>query len=74
MQGFLREAKRLLKPNPMLAILEIEKKETPFGPPLNIRLSPEDLMDIVPLTSLNSTRVGEHFYIQIFKNKRKTVR
>jgi ubiquinone/menaquinone biosynthesis C-methylase UbiE len=71
MQGFLREAKRLLKPNAVLAIVEIEKKETPFGPPLNIRLSPEDLKDIIPLTPLNTIRVGEHFYIQMFKNKKK---
>jgi len=70
MQGFLREAKRLLKPNAVLAIVEIEKKETPFGPPLNIRLSPEDLKDIVPLALLNTVQVGEHFYIQIFKNKK----
>ena len=71
MQGFLREAKRLLKPNAVLAIVEIEKKETPFGPPLNIRLSPENLKYIVPLAPLNTIRVGEHFYIQIFKNKKK---
>lgn len=71
MQGFLREAKRLLKPNAVLAIVEIEKKETPFGPPLNIKLSPEDLKDMVPLAPLNTIRVGEHFYIQIFKNKKK---
>jgi ubiquinone/menaquinone biosynthesis C-methylase UbiE len=71
MQGFLREIKRLLKPNAVLTIVEIEKKETPFGPPLNIRLSPEDLKDIVPLAPLNTVQVGEHFYIQIFKNKKK---
>lgn len=71
MQGFLRETKRLLKPNSVLAIVEIEKKETPFGPPLNIRLSPEGLKDIVPLVPLNTLQVGEHFYIQIFKNKKK---
>jgi len=71
MQGFLREAKRLLKPNAVLAIVEIEKKETSFGPPLDIRLSPEDLKDIVPLVPLNTVQVGEHFYIQIFKNKKK---
>ena len=71
MQGFLREAKRLLKPNAVLAIVEIEKKETPFGPPLNIKLSPEDLKDMVPLAPLNTIRVGEHFYLQVFKNKKK---
>ena len=70
MQGFLREAKRLLKPNAILAIVEIEKKETPFWPPLNIRLSPEDLKEIVPLSPLNTVWVGKHFYLQIFKNNK----
>ena len=71
MIGFLREAERLLKPNAMLAIVEIEKKETSFGPPLNMRLTPEDLRDIIPLVPLNTVQVGEHFYLQIFKNKKK---
>lgn len=35
MRGFLREVKRLLKPDALLAIVEIEKKKTPFGPPWN---------------------------------------
>ena len=71
MQGFLGEVERLLKPNSVLAIVEIEKKETPFGPPLNMRLSPKDLKDNVPLAPLNTIQVGEHFYIQIFKNNKK---
>jgi len=68
MQGFLAEAKRLLKPNAVLAIVEIEKKETPFGPPLHIRFAPEELKDIVPLAPINTLTVGEHFYLLIFKN------
>ena len=70
-QGFSREVKRLLKPKALLAIVEIEKKETPFGPPLDIRLSPEDLRGIIPLVPLKIVQVGEHFYLQIFKNKKK---
>lgn len=70
-QGFLGEAKRLLKPNAVLAIVEIERKETPFGPPLNIRFSPEELKDIIPLAPLNPIPVGEHFYMLIFKNTKK---
>lgn len=70
-QDFLREAKRLLKPNAVLAIVEIEKQETRFGPPLAIRFSPEELKDIVPLSPLNTVQVGEHFYMQIFQNKEK---
>lgn len=71
MQGFFGEAKRLLKPNAVLAIVEIEKKETQFGPPLNIRFSPEELKDIVPLAPLNTFQVGEHFYMLIFKNTKR---
>ena len=69
MQDLLGEAKRILKPNAVLAIVEIEKKETPFGPPLNIRFSPEELKDIVPMAPLNTIQVGEHLYMQIFKSE-----
>jgi ubiquinone/menaquinone biosynthesis C-methylase UbiE len=67
--GFFQEVKRLLKPNAYVAIVEIEKKETPFGPPLNSRYSPEELKTAVPLAPENTVRVGEHFYMQLFKNR-----
>lgn len=69
MQGFLQEAKRLLKTDALLAIVEIEKKETPFGPPLELRYSPEELKEIVPMVPVNTVQVGEHFYMQIFQNR-----
>jgi len=69
MQNFIQEVKRLLKPNAILAIVEIEKKETPFGPPLKIRFSPDELKEIIPLAPMNTLPVGEHFYMQIFENK-----
>jgi len=59
---------RLLKPNGVLAIVEIDKKETSFGHPLNIRFSPEELKKIIPLTPLNTIQVAEHFYMQMFTN------
>lgn len=68
MQGFLTEAKRLLAPGGRLAIVEIEKRETPFGPPVEFRYSPEDLKEIVPLAPLDTVQVGEHFYMQVFRN------
>jgi ubiquinone/menaquinone biosynthesis C-methylase UbiE len=63
------EAKRLLKPKAVLAILEIEKKDTPFGPPLHIRYSPDELKEIAPLTPLHTIQVTEHLYLQTFKNQ-----
>ena len=69
MQGFLQEVKRLLKPDAQLAIVEIEKKETPFGPPLKLRYSPEELKEIVPLKPGDTVQVGNHFYMQIFQNR-----
>jgi len=69
MTDLLVEAKRILKPKARLAIIEIEKKETPFGPPLEIRFSPEELKSLVSLAPLNTIQVGEHFYMQIFQNK-----
>lgn len=72
MKDLLEEARRLLKPNAILAFVEIDKKETPIGPPLSIRFSPEELQEIVPLAPLHTVRVGEHFYMQIFQNKQET--
>jgi len=69
MQRFLQEVKRLLKPDATLAIVEIEKKETPFGPPMELRFSPDELKEIVPLVPVNTLQVGDHFYMQIFQNK-----
>ena len=68
MQGFLNEVKRLLKPDGLLAIVETDKKETPFGPPLELRYSPEELKEIVPLAPLHTAQVGKYFYMQIFQN------
>ena len=71
MQDFLREADRLLKPNGILAIVEIEKKITPFGPPMEIRISPDELKKIVPMVPANTVQAGDHFYLQIFHKKEK---
>jgi ubiquinone/menaquinone biosynthesis C-methylase UbiE len=66
--GFLKEVKRLLKTKGKLAVLEIEKQETPFGPPLEIRFSPEELKEIITLKPADLVNVGQYFYMQIFEN------
>ena len=65
---FWKEAKRLLKVNALLAIVEIEKKETPFGPAMENRYSPEDLIQRIPMVPLRTLMVGKYFYMQVFQN------
>jgi len=66
MEGFLNEVKRILKPSGQLAIVEIKKEATPFGPPLNMRFSPEELKLKISLTPAKLIDVGQYFYMQIF--------
>jgi ubiquinone/menaquinone biosynthesis C-methylase UbiE len=66
--GFQKEVKRLLKPNAVLAIIEIIKEETPFGPPLDIRFSPDELKETINLKPKSLVAVGEYFYMQTFEN------
>ena len=67
-QTFQKEAMRLLKPHARLAIVEIHKHNTPFGLPLHMRFSPEELKKNVHLTTLNTLEVGQYFYMQLFEN------
>jgi ubiquinone/menaquinone biosynthesis C-methylase UbiE len=66
--SFQKEAKRLLKPNARLAVVEIQKQDTPFGPPLESRFSPEELKQTIHLTPKALVKVGQYFYMQIFEN------
>jgi ubiquinone/menaquinone biosynthesis C-methylase UbiE len=66
--GFLKEVRRLLKPKGKLAILEIVKEQTPFGPSLDIRLSPEELKQTINLNPTDLVKAGQYFYMQIFEN------
>jgi ubiquinone/menaquinone biosynthesis C-methylase UbiE len=67
-ENFQKEVKRLLKPDGRLAIIEIEKKETPFGPPQTMRVSPEEMKQLVKMESISMVKVGDYFYMQTFKN------
>ena len=46
-EGALAEAARLVKPGGRLAVVEFKKIEGPPGPPLHIRLSPEETAELV---------------------------
>ena len=65
---FVREVRRLLKPNARLAIVNIKKEDTPFGPPVEMRSSPEELRQRLPFIPKKLIEVGEHFYMQVFEN------
>jgi ubiquinone/menaquinone biosynthesis C-methylase UbiE len=67
--GFQTEVRRLLKPHGILAIVEIKKEPTPFGPPLNIRFSPQELNELITLFPNKTVEVGQFFYMQIFEKK-----
>ena len=66
--GFVKEIKRILKPKARLAIVNIDKEDTPFGPPLEIRSSPEELRQKLPFAPKKLIKAGEHFYMQVFEN------
>jgi ubiquinone/menaquinone biosynthesis C-methylase UbiE len=67
--GFHKEVKRLLKPHGILAIVEIKKEPTPFGPPMDIRFSPQELKEIFTLVPKKTVEIGQYFYIQTFEKK-----
>ena len=67
MAGLAGETRRLLKPGGILAILEFKKEEMPVGPPMNIRLSPEELRSKFPITPGKTIDIGEYLYLQLFQ-------
>ncbi|MBN1437057.1 MAG: methyltransferase domain-containing protein [Sedimentisphaerales bacterium] len=69
MAGFAAEVKRLLKPNGRLAVLEMKKEEMPFGPPMELKFSPEELQQTLGLTLFKQIEVSKYFYLAIFQNE-----
>ena len=67
--GALKEAHRVLKPGGTLAIVEFDKVEGPPGPPLRIRLTPEEVENLVAPYGFQKTRtarVGPYNYLILF--------
>ena len=46
MKPLLDEIRRVLKPDGRLVIIECKKEDMPFGPPKQVRLSPEEIEDL----------------------------
>ena len=69
-QEALRETARVVKSNGILAIMEFKKIDGPPGPPLHIRLSPEDVQDLlIPFgfEREHFAEVGPYNYLVLFK-------
>lgn len=69
--GFIKEVQRILKPNARLAIVNIKKEDTPFGPPMEMRFSPAELKQKLPFAAGELIEAGDHFYMQLFENRRE---
>ena len=68
-QGALIELARLVKPGGRLAVLEFKKIAGPPGPPLSIRLSPEEVAALLRPFGFQSGEIVEvspHIYLALF--------
>jgi ubiquinone/menaquinone biosynthesis C-methylase UbiE len=66
----MKEILRVMKPDGVLAIVEFYKKEGPPGPPKRVRLSPEEVVEILSAYGFKQNRyteVGPDNYLQIYK-------
>jgi len=66
----LGEVVRVLKPDGLLAIVEFKKIDGPPGPPLHIRLSPEEVGDMLGPYGFAEERledIGPYNYLILFK-------
>ena len=65
---FDQEVRRILRSNGTLAIVNIVKENTPFGPPVSMRSSPEELRKKLSLTPGKLITINKYFYMQLFEN------
>ena len=67
--GALREAARVLKPHGQLAVVEFKKIDGPPGPPRRIRLSPQQVEELViprGFTAKSFAELGLYNYLSLF--------
>jgi ubiquinone/menaquinone biosynthesis C-methylase UbiE len=67
--GTLKEIKRVLKPQGKLAVIEFKKTKGTLGPPIGIRISPEEVITRLLPYSLRIAKtmdIGPHNYLSMF--------
>lgn len=62
-ENLFDEIRRVLKPGGQLAIIECKKEATPFGPPIEMRVSPEELE-----SELNPMGFGKSGLVDLDRN------
>lgn len=68
-RGVLKEIVRVIKPQGTLAVLEYKKIDGPPGPPKSVRLTPQEVDEILlpyGFKEQRITEVGPDHYLQIF--------
>ena len=68
--AFLEEVKRILNDHGKIAVIEFHKCVTPMGPPLQVRLGQDELLDLfakVGYQPLESFELGANFNCSILK-------
>jgi ubiquinone/menaquinone biosynthesis C-methylase UbiE len=67
MRAIFTEVRRVLKPRGRSAIIECKKEVTPFGPPINLRLSPQELESLMAeygFEKISLVDLGYNYMIQ----------
>ncbi len=70
-EGALKEVRRVLNPEGILAIIEFKKIDGPPGPPIQIRLSPKEverMLDIHGFKKKWTHEVGPYNYLMAFSH------
>jgi len=68
----LANARRMLKPSGLLADLDWKKEPMPFGPPLRIRFSEKDAVDIIEKADFkieSAKAIGQYNYLIVARPK-----
>lgn len=68
----LKQAARVLKPGAVLGVLEFKKMDGPPGPPMDIRLTPEKVEQMVSphgFVKVTTSDVGPYNYMITFKRR-----
>jgi ubiquinone/menaquinone biosynthesis C-methylase UbiE len=69
-QGTLREIKRVMKPQGMVAVIEFKKIDGPPGPPIRIRISEDEVIDRLrpySFSQIKSADIGPYTYLALFR-------